>query len=753
MRLDGRQITRLADGLRAHLRRRRPGLGPLFALLATLAVLLLTAIPLKDPDLGWHPAPPAPDGAALARIEAIQQRIRVDGMRWQAGPTGISHLPPADFAALLGAIPPDPSEWDAAATAGDAASGAQAGAMLSAPVPLAAGGGSQYLPSRWDWRDLEGVTPARHQGGCGGCWAFAAVGAFESLLRIYDDRSTDLSEQQVLDCNTAGYGCTGGWMTAAYRLWRDVGALAETALPYRAEDGGPCPTEPIDAAAQATGWTAVPTTQVALKHALLVGPLAVGMHVYPDFQHYQGGVYEHDGSEEINHAVLLVGWDDELGAWILKNSWGPGWGEGGYAYVAYGTCRLGSYPHRLQIEAQRDLRLHHTPVTDFCADGQPLELRVVVAAMSAALEPGSVRLILDQGAGEESQVLEPLTLDAAAGVFRATLPALPPGTRVRYYFEAADSRGNIGRYPEDALREPLVFHVLRPVYATTFETDPEAAGWIAGAPGDDATSGFWELGRPEIILADGGLQVQPDGDHTATGERCFVTGAAAGPAGDSDVDGGTTTLISPAFDLAGYEKAVLEVWFWFMNQVGPRPFEDTFLIEASSDGGQSWTAIHETRDGQPAWQFVAIPLHAHLPLSDNVRIRFLARDPYTDTLIEAAVDDVRLLAPAPPEGEVYPPTHPATRNGALALATGANPSRGQTELVLTLAAGRDVRAELLDATGRLVRTLWQGELPAGTHQLPWNGRDDRGRPVPAGRYWAQVVAGPDRTARALTVLR
>jgi flagellar hook assembly protein FlgD len=63
-----------------------------------------------------------------------------------------------------------------------------------------------------------------------------------------------------------------------------------------------------------------------------------------------------------------------------------------------------------------------------------------------------------------------------------------------------------------------------------------------------------------------------------------------------------------------------------------------------------------------------------------------------------------------------------------------------------------VRAELFDATGRRVRTLWNGELAAGTHRIRWNGRGADGRPVAAGRYWARAVAGADQATRSLTLL-
>ncbi len=740
MSAGSRQTSRSARRTAARWRLRFSG--PAAAVLAGLLLLLLMAIPIENPDLV-----PSPSLTTLERVVAVQQRIGVQHLRWRAGVTGISHLTPQEFDALLGARPPELHEWQAGG--GEAASGAASAADPAPrvmPVALGEEDGSQFLPSRWDWRELGGVTAARHQGACGGCWAFAAAGAVEGLARIYDEREIDLSEQQVLDCNTAGYGCDGGWMTAAYRVWHDDGAFEESVIPYRAQDGGPCPTALGTPAARVAAWTAVVTTRSAIKHALLRGPIAVGMHVYPDFQHYQEGVYEHEGSDEINHAVVLVGWDDDLGAWILKNSWGQSWGQNGFAYVAYDCCRLGSYPHRVQIEAARALRIHHAPQADPRVEDQPVELEAVVAALSAPLDIAACRVVFDRGDGFESLPLDGLTADDVTGVLRATLPALSAGTRVRYYLEAADARGAVAWLPEEGPAAPYEFHVLRPVYSTAFE---EAGDWIAGS-GEDGGDGQWELAAPGAVIAPGDLVVQPDADHSADGTLCWVTGAAGGAPGDHDVDGGPVWLTGPIWKLSGYEKAVVEVWLWFMNQLGPRAFEDPFVVQASADGGATWTTALETRDGRSQWQLLSIPLHEHVTLTDEVRVRFLAADTYDDSVVEAAIDDLVLLAPAPPDAGGTPGGSDLATGWDLSI--GANPSRASSELVLTLVAAQHVRAELFDASGRRVQTLWNGELAAGTHRIAWNGRDADGRPAGAGRYWARVAVGSAQATRPLLLL-
>ena len=87
----------------------------------------------------------------------------------------------------------------------------------------------------FDWRIMGGVTPVKDQGACGSCWDFAATGAFESAILIGDAVEWDLSEQQVLSCNTGGSSCSGGWMEDAYNLFMGYGAVEESCMPYEAD--------------------------------------------------------------------------------------------------------------------------------------------------------------------------------------------------------------------------------------------------------------------------------------------------------------------------------------------------------------------------------------------------------------------------------------------------------------------------------------------------------------------------------------
>ncbi|UCE65078.1 MAG: T9SS type A sorting domain-containing protein [Candidatus Zixiibacteriota bacterium] len=199
----------------------------------------------------------------------------------------------------------------------------------------------------FDWRMMGGVTPVKDQGDCGSCWAFAATGAFESAVLIADSIEWDLSEQQALSCNTGESSCEGGWMEDAFAVFMGYGAVGEACMPYQADDTVPCTQEQCVPLARQIGFEDIPNNISAIKNALLSGPVSTTFMVYSDFQY---NCYWHDPTDEINHAVVIVGWDDVmcggLGAWIVKNSWGVDHGDSGYDYIPYNSCGIGRYTQR-----------------------------------------------------------------------------------------------------------------------------------------------------------------------------------------------------------------------------------------------------------------------------------------------------------------------------------------------------------------------------------------------------------------------
>lgn len=210
----------------------------------------------------------------------------------------------------------------------------------------------QALPTAFNWCDQGICPPVRDQGACGSCWAFGTVAPFESGLKLKTGQMKDISEQYLLSCNIDGFSCDGGWFAHDYHIDKippgenAAGAVYESEFPYVASDvpcGSPHPHhEKLSSWSYVGSQTSVPSAD-AIKQAIYNhGPVAAAVCVNRPFQRYSGGIFSSRWPcRKINHAIVLVGWDDAQGAWILRNSWGSAWGEQGYMRIKYGQNQVG----------------------------------------------------------------------------------------------------------------------------------------------------------------------------------------------------------------------------------------------------------------------------------------------------------------------------------------------------------------------------------------------------------------------------
>jgi len=202
-----------------------------------------------------------------------------------------------------------------------------------------------------DWRTVTGAVGAvKNQGQCGSCWAFSTVASLETSYFLKNNSFVSFSEQELVDCATSygNHGCNGGLMPFAYEYIIDNQITTEDAYPYRGTEGS-CqaaskrPRYSLDSFAQIN-----PINVNGLMAALDKTVVSVAIEVQNDFMFYNGGVYHNSygcGSQ-LNHGVAAVGYNTESADpyFIVRNSWGPSWGLGGYVRMAVssgsGTCGI-----------------------------------------------------------------------------------------------------------------------------------------------------------------------------------------------------------------------------------------------------------------------------------------------------------------------------------------------------------------------------------------------------------------------------
>ncbi|KAF8042920.1 hypothetical protein BT93_A1296 [Corymbia citriodora subsp. variegata] len=194
------------------------------------------------------------------------------------------------------------------------------------------------IPSSMDWRKKGAVTPVKDQGQCGCCWAFSAVAAMEGITQLTMGKLISLSEQELVDCDRSGedQGCGGGLMDDAFEfIISNHGLTTETNYPYQAVDGTCNARKAASSAAKITGYEDVPSnSESALLKAVANQPVSVAIDAgESDFQFYSSGIFTGECGTNLDHGVTAVGYgtsEDGTKYWLVKNSWGTGWGEEGY---------------------------------------------------------------------------------------------------------------------------------------------------------------------------------------------------------------------------------------------------------------------------------------------------------------------------------------------------------------------------------------------------------------------------------------
>ena len=220
---------------------------------------------------------------------------------------------------------------------------------------------SPALPSKFDWRSYHGknwMTPVRDQGGCGSCWAHSPVGVVEAKYNIEKNvqAGINLGEQfMVSDCAGLNPGdCRGGFKETVLYAFKNTGVGSEKCYPYESFS---CGLPKADGTGIACNYVCASTDgRCSLPHKCI--PKCYGAHagwwidsyhqVANDINSIKRALVCHGplsvSSSNWWHAVVLAGWDDryvfpgttdEVGVWIIKNSWGANYNGDGYNRIPY----------------------------------------------------------------------------------------------------------------------------------------------------------------------------------------------------------------------------------------------------------------------------------------------------------------------------------------------------------------------------------------------------------------------------------
>jgi choice-of-anchor B domain-containing protein len=262
------------------------------------------------------------------------------------------------------------------------------------------------------------------------------------------------------------------------------------------------------------------------------------------------------------------------------------------------------------------------------------EIRALVAEEGLTLAPGSVVLSVVESDGTSHAVLG---VEDGPGEYVFATPPLPCADAAEYYIVAQSTSGEFFTDPVGAPTN--AFHAIVAsdsvvAFDDDFETD---LGWTTSTT---ATAGAWQRGVP----SGDGTRGDPGADADGSG-RCFVTGNGSG---DTDIDNGTVTLTSPIMDASG-SGSFINYARWYSNTAGADPQNDVFVVEVSNDAGANWTNLETVGPAGPevfgGWVSRSYPIaDVFATPGDQFRIRFIASDLGSGSVVEAAVDAVSIVS-------------------------------------------------------------------------------------------------------------
>lgn len=391
----------------------------------------------------------------------------------------------------------------------------------------------QALPAGFDWRNKDGrqyIGPVRNQGDCGSCYSFAAAAVAESAYNIaldnYNSAAADFSESYIAWClskippySDHFTGCDGAdFDYFELQALTEKGVIAETDFPYQEYDPGTCPFTG-EASIKFKSWHRVSCNDVeAIKSAIYnFGVVDAAVMVTSAFQAYNSGIYEDANTlcsgdpcyyTATNHAISLVGWGEENGKeyFILRNSWGPDWGEDGYMRIATTAAGVGCAVSYLVYDA----------VTPSAKTNAATSVAATSAVLNGSLNPrgSNVSYYFDYGA--DTKYGQKTATKTASGSLETavseTLSGLTSDTTYNFRLVVVTDQGskifggNKTFYTISQAGKPII----ATGEATSIESDGATLNGVVNPVGSDTTY-YFEYGATKNY----GLISNPPGEISA----------------------------------------------------------------------------------------------------------------------------------------------------------------------------------------------------------------------------------------------
>ncbi|MBO6512990.1 MAG: trypsin-like serine protease [Phycisphaerales bacterium] len=272
------------------------------------------------------------------------------------------------------------------------------------------------------------------------------------------------------------------------------------------------------------------------------------------------------------------------------------------------------------------------------AGGETLNVEIVPSPEDPVV-PGSGTFHVDTGSGFQDIPLS----SSSATSFTATFPAPDEcPTNVEYFISFELESGTIVTAPAGGSNTFSTVAADQVDFDNLYDFET-SVGFTSGAVGDTATTGQWVRVNPN------GTEAQPEDDNTPSGTIAWVTGqgSVGGSLGANDVDGGATTLVSNLIDLSGTESASIAYARWYSNNTGASPNADIFEVFVSDNDGADYVLVETVGPSgagtSGGWIETGFNVSDFVNLTSTVRVKFVASDLGDGSIVEAGIDDVRVL--------------------------------------------------------------------------------------------------------------